>query len=108
MPKLRDYFEGDLLAIINTDEFAEEVEIEKKLTTVVMDSDLLKELQLGNNGEGLARSELLFHVKKTDLDFKPFVGQDIFFKGKLYYINSVQKDEGLYTIAIGVARSWGL
>jgi hypothetical protein len=105
MPKLRDYFARDLQTIINTDEFAEEVDIDGKSIKVVMDSDLLKELQLSNGGEGLASSELLFHVKKSDLEFTPFVGQDITFNRKLYYINSVQDDEGLYTLAIGVAKS---
>lgn len=105
MPKLRDYFDSDLQSAMNTDEFAEEVEIDGNLTIVVMDSDLLKELQLRNNGEGLTRSELLFHVKKDDLKFTPSEGQDISFKDSLYYINSVKYDEGLYTIAIGVAKS---
>jgi len=105
MVKLRDYFNSDLQAIFNTDEFAEEVDIDGNPTIVVMDSDLLKELQLRNNGEGLARSELLFHVKKEDLKFTPCEGQDITFKDSMYYINSVKYDEGLYTITIGVARS---
>ncbi|MBP1924597.1 hypothetical protein J2Z76_000450 [Sedimentibacter acidaminivorans] len=89
----------------NSNEFAEEITIDGTKTNIVMDSDLLKELQLSNGGEGLANSELLFHVKKNDLKFSPFVGHDILFNEKLYYINNIQYDEGLYTIAIGVARS---
>lgn len=105
MPKLKDYFEKDLGVFINDDEFATEVLIDNEPTLVVLDSDSLKELQLKNGGEGLATSELLFYVKKTDLKFKPFVGQDIFLNEKLYYINDVKEDEGIYEIVLGVTKS---
>ena len=105
MPKLRDYFEKDLDTVIESNEFATEHDLDGKTVKCVLDNDTLKELQLSNGGEGLANSELLFHIKSSELDFTPFVDQDITFDKKLYYINSVQEDEGLYTIAIGVARS---
>ena len=90
----------------NMDEFAENANIDGNSVAIVMDTDMLNELKLKNNGEGLANSELLFHVKKEDLNFEPFVGQDITFNGKLYYIKSIPAaDDWLYTIAIGVARS---
>lgn len=105
MPKIRDYFANDLDSFINLDEFATEVDIEGKLIKVVLDSDALKELQLKNGGEGLASSKLLFHVKKSDLEFTPFPRQDLLFENELYYIDDVQEDEGLYTLTLGVARS---
>lgn len=105
--KFKDAIAADIDSVFfNTDEFAEDADIDGNPVAIVMDSDLLNELKLSNNGEGLASSELLFHVKKENLNFVPFVGQDVTFNGKLYYINSIPADdEGLYTIAIGVARS---
>lgn len=105
--KFKDTVAADIDNVfLNVDEFAEDVNIDGNSVKIVMDSDLLKELKLSNNGEGLASSELLFHVKKDNLGFVPFVGQDITFNGKLYYIKSIPADdEGLYTITIGVARS---
>lgn len=103
MARLRDFFESDLDLVINEDEFAEEVDIEGELVTVVLDSDALKEMQLSNGGEGLANSELLFHVKKSKLSFEPFPEQQILFNNKLYYVSDVKEDIGLYTVTLGVA-----
>lgn len=105
MSKFRDFLESDLKTFINTNEFAEEIDIDGNKVTVIIDSDALKELQLTNNGEGLAKNELLFHVVKSELPFEPLIGQDLYIKNELYYINDVKEDDGLYTIRLGVARS---
>lgn len=105
MAKFRDYLERDLKTFINTNEFAEEIDIDGNKVTVIIDSDALKELQLSNNGEGLATNELLFHVPKNELPFEPFFGQDLYIKNELYYVNDVKEDDGLYTIRLGVAKS---
>ncbi|MFC4403315.1 hypothetical protein [Gracilibacillus xinjiangensis] len=105
MVKLRDFFQSDYDTFINTDEFAVEVDIEGNMVKVVMDSDTLTKMQLSSSGEGLANSELLFHVEKSKLNFTPFPGQDLMVNEKLYYLNDVKEDEGLYTITLGVARS---
>lgn len=106
MPKLRDYFLFDLNnTFINNDEFAVEMDIDGRLVEVVYDSDELKELKMSNNGEGLANSELLFHIAKSELDFEPFTGQDLMINHELMYVNDVKEDEGMYTIAMGVAKA---
>lgn len=100
-------FKGSLADDLNNvffNEFGEQVDIEGKKITVVIDTNELKEMQLKNGGQGLANSEVLFHVKKSDLDFTPFTGQDLMFNNKLYYVNDVKEDEGVYIITLGVAR----
>lgn len=106
MPKLRDYFQSDLNnTFINCDEFAAPMDIDGNSVVVVYDNDELKELKLSYNGEGLANSELLFHVAKSELDFEPFIGQDLMIDHELMYVNDVKEDEGMYTIAMGVAKA---
>lgn len=105
MVKLRDYFSSDLSLFLNTDEFATVANIGGYDIKVVLDSDKLVEKKLKNGGEGLAESELLFHVSKTDLPFEPFTGQDIKFNGNFYFVDDVQEDEGLYTITLVVHQS---
>ncbi|WP_163538300.1 hypothetical protein [Gracilibacillus sp. YIM 98692] len=105
MAKLRDFLESDFQTFVNTDEFAEEVDIEGNKIEVVMDSDTLEKKKLSNDAEGLANSELLFHVEKNKLAFTPFPRQNLVFNNELYYVTNVQEDEGLYTITLGVHRS---
>ncbi|WP_106494890.1 hypothetical protein [Lentibacillus sp. Marseille-P4043] len=105
MPRLKDYFDSDLSSFMNVDEFADVIDIDGDSVKVVFDSEALKEIQLSNGGEGLATSELLFHVAKSELDFEPFPGQDLMIDGDLLYVNDVKEDEGMYTITLGAARS---
>jgi len=105
MVKLRDYFESDFDTFFNLNEFAEEVDIEGKSVRVVLDSDTLEKKKLSNNAEGLASSELLFHVVKKELGFRPFPRQSLIFNDILYYVTDVQEDEGMYTITLGVHQS---
>jgi len=106
MRKLRDQLFTDLDTFFDTDEFAETIIIDGASIEVVPDNDALEELQLKNNGEGLVNSELLFHVKKNELNFTPFTGQDLLIDEKdIYYINDVKESAGMYTITLGAAKS---
>lgn len=104
MPKLKDYFNSDLKTFVNTDEFAETIRISGFDINIVMDEDTLKEHKLKSGGEGLANSELLFHVAKdeyiSNLD-EPFVGQRLRVKDHLYEIVDLQESVGMYSITLG-------
>lgn len=105
MPKLSDYFISDLNTFINTDEFSKIVKIDGREMNVMIDNDLLNEQNLSNGGEGLARGELLFHVKKSDFIEEPFIDKKIRFNNNLYRISDIQEDVGLYTITLVGYRS---
>ncbi|WP_121614787.1 hypothetical protein [Virgibacillus halodenitrificans] len=104
MVRLKDYLKSDITTFTNENEFAEIIDIDGDLVKVVYDSEALKEMQLSNGGEGLATSELLFHVAKSELKFEPFPGQNLVIDGSLLYVNDVKEDEGMYTLTLGAAR----
>lgn len=98
---LRDCIASDIHNVFfNEKEFAVEANIDGEMIKVVIDEDLLKELKLKNDGEGLYMVKLLFHVPKNDFPFFPKRGQDIRFNDEDYYIAEVKDNEGVYTIML--------
>lgn len=98
--KFKDQIQKDLSIFINPLEFSEEADIGGKKVNVVIDNDKLKEHQLKMGGEGLIQNGLLFHVKKSDMPFKPSPRQRIDFNDSHCTIVDVQEDVGIYTITL--------
>lgn len=105
MPRLRDYFAGDLENMINIDEFAEICKVDGKDMPIVKDNDLLQEKKLKHGGEGLFRGEVLFHVSKTEFETKPIADRMMRLDGAIYSIVDVAEEEGMYTITLERYRS---
>jgi hypothetical protein len=99
MPKLRDYFFLDNDTFFNPNEFGTIEEIDGKPVIVVIDDDQLKKHNLQYGGEGLAKGELLFHVKKSDIE-KPHIGMRMTFNKKPYKVLDIAENSGMYTITL--------
>lgn len=102
MPSFRDFLSSDLSTFINESEFAEKLIVDGKEITVVMDNDTLQEHKLKQGGEGLARSELLFHVSKTEFEKEPFIEQRMRINNRFYQVSDVSESDGMYTVTLAV------
>jgi hypothetical protein len=102
LPKLRDYFESDLAAMINNDEFAEEHNISGKIMSIVPDNELLKVRQAKlNQPEGIYTSTICFHVQASVFGTKPVPDIGLTYDSEPYTITDVQEDAGEYIITLG-------
>lgn len=99
----KEQLEKDIDSIFfNLDEFAEIHMIDGKETPVVIDNDRIIELNLGKSAEtrGIFTDDILFFVKKKDLDYRPVAGQHMDFDGEMYPISDVKEEFGGFTIIL--------
>jgi hypothetical protein len=111
MPRLKDYFESDLVTMHNTDEFAETHAIDGQEINIVMDEDLVKERQAKGltDPEGYYTGSIAFHAIKVEYDAlfdgKPEPEQIMELDGDIYRVVDCQEDMGEYIITLGANRS---
>lgn len=102
----KDFLNQDITNVfVNRNEFAENVVIDGKEFSVVIDNDILVEKNLKNGGEGLITDKLLFHVKNDDMPFVPSPGQGMLFNDTYYFIADVTESLGMYSITLEVRDS---
>lgn len=101
----KDQLNKDLSVFVNSEEFAESISIDGEQTDVVIDSDMLREYNLKNGGEGLAKGEVLFFVPVSSLKEEPFIGKRMRLNNKIYEIIDVKKDLYMYAITLAGYRS---
>jgi hypothetical protein len=95
----KDQLAKDLDIFVNVNEFGSIEEIDGKPVLVVIDDDQLEKQNLKYGGEGLAKGELLFHVKKTDIE-RPYIGKRMTFNKKPYKVLNFTENSGMYTITL--------
>lgn len=101
----KDFLEADIQnTFINSDEFAESIDIDGETVNVVIDNDKLQEIKLKDK-EGLHKAELLFYVSKKEMPFYPRSGQRFTFDDVSYYVTDVIDDLGMFEVSAEVARS---
>ena len=87
---------------LNTNEFGDLHNIDGQDIAVIVDDDLLKQQSL-KMGQGVYLGEILLHV--ADLPDKPALGQHMEFDNKIYRVNDVQENDGIFSIIIGKNKS---
>ena len=103
MKSFKEQLEKDIDSVFfNMLEFAEPHIIDGKETPIVLDTDRIIELSTGKTVEtrGIFTDDILFFIRKKDLDYKPVAGQHMEFDGELYPISDVMEDFGGYTIIL--------
>lgn len=88
----------------NVDEFAELVIIDGKPMTVIIDTETLKKHNL-KQGKGLNTGELLYIVKKSEMENEPIIDNRCTFNGKSYTIKDFSEDDLTYTVMLEARRS---
>jgi len=106
MAGFKEQIEADLDVFFNTDEFAEEHEIDGVTMPVIIDNDMLKEQQRKMmDPSGFFLVDLVFHVKKSCFLRRPEAGNIMMFDKKPRRIADVQEDTGVYTITLAANLS---
>lgn len=83
----------------NIDEFGEEHMIDRKLKTIIIDNETLKERNK-KEYDGILTADLLYYIKESDLDKEPIPESAQFFDGNIYTIVDVKSDSGIYEIIL--------
>jgi hypothetical protein len=101
MSKFKDYINNDLDIFLNQNEFAEIHKVNGFDMPIIWDKDLLKERQAKIFQEtGLYQIDVLFHVKKENIGYKPVVGEMMVIDNDTYRVSDIQEDQGIYTIEL--------
>lgn len=95
----KDYLKKDLNIFINQNEFAEEHNIDGQDISIVVDNDKLKEIKI-KSLDGTYAGDVLFYIKKSNLEEKPAIGQRMEFDYELYSVSSIEEDNEIYTITL--------
>lgn len=85
---------------LDLDEFAEEHRIEGRTVTAVLDDDILRERQ-GGQELGVAESSLMLYAAVEDLPARRPAGEGLNIDGREYVINDWREDMGVAAIALG-------
>lgn len=105
----KDALQDDLDNVFfNQEEFAELHSYKGNDIPVVVDDEKLTEMKLRSkedHSDGLFSASKLIYVKESDVESEPFSGEYVEFDGKDYYIESVQNQNGIYTIILGANES---
>lgn len=102
----KDVVEQDMDIFFNSDEFSEIHEYEGNDIPVIVDEDKLIELKLreNNHTDGIFQAEKLLYLKEADIA-EQFEGKRVTFDGSIYSINSVEHENGMYTVILGGYQS---
>jgi hypothetical protein len=99
MSNFKDFLKQDLGTFFNEDEFAQSLVINGKETIVVLDPEQLQKKQYGSGGEGLENAELLFSVKKTELN-RPRTGEVMTIGKRKFRVLNVSSEDEIYVITL--------
>jgi len=109
MSPLKDYMVSDLDTFFNQDEFANLHDIEGQQMPAVIDFDLLKErprtTERNPYADGVYVSETMLFVRKSDLGYKPVIGQHLRLDGELYLVTDCAENTGVLEITLEVNRA---
>lgn len=101
MSNFKDFLANDLQnTFFNKNEFAEEVNVDGRTITVIMDPELLTEKQLKSGGEGLEKAELLFYASKSEFEYKPEISDRMDIDDRIYYVLTVSDEKDMYVITL--------
>lgn len=105
MSKFKDQLKKDLDTFMNTQEFAEEYELEGQIVPLILDEDEIQERKL-KAAEGTYFGEVLIFVGKQYLENKPVENQRMSFNHKHYFVVSCKDDGCMYEIVLGANGAW--
>ena len=105
MSKFKEQLKKDLEIIMNTQEFAEEYELEGQIVPLILDEDEIQERKI-KAAEGTYLGELLIFVDKQYLEERPIVNQRISFNHDLYFVITCKDDGSMYEIGLGQNSAW--
>lgn len=104
MSSFKDFMESDMKSFFNSEEFAERHRINGEDKLITLDQDLLESRKI-KYAEGTYSGNLLFSIKKTDLQEKPQEESIMSFDGEPMRVKSVQEDMGIYVITLEATLS---
>lgn len=104
MASFKEILEQDASTFFKSDEFASTHNINGIDKLVITDEDLLKQRQV-KYAEGTYSGDLLFSIKKSDLEEEPQENAIIKFDYEPMKITKVQEDMGIYTITLEATLS---
>ena len=88
---------------LNTDVFAEELELNGIALKCVIDDDRL--LERTDASLGVYLGERLVFVKASDLPGKPAVGARVTMNGRAWFVSSVTENVGMFEIRLGANKT---
>lgn len=106
MASFRESLLSDLRnTFFNSNEFAELHNVDGQGLYIIIDEDLLKEMQIRQQQDGVYKSGIIFQVEKSAFGDKPAVGQRIKLDYKNYKVKDCNESEGMYTIILEANRA---
>lgn len=105
MSKFKEQLKKDLEIIMNTQEFAEEYELEGQIVPLILDEDEIQERKI-KAAEGTYLGEILIFVDKQYLEGRPVESQRMSFDHKSYFVISCKDDGSMYEIVLGTNSAW--
>lgn len=105
----KEILQKDRNVFINTDEFAEEIDIEGNLIPTLKDSyELLQRNAVRDSSEyehGTFRNEMLIYVDGAKLGRLPMVGKNLKVENKNYLVKDAADEGGIYAITLKAVKS---
>ena len=92
---------------MNTDDFAEEHNINGTICLAVVEGLTTKErsVRISQNYDGIYGSTVIVHVDKSALTEVPVYGQDFYLDEELHYVEDCTDDLGMLTIELRSNRA---
>ncbi len=97
----KDKANSDLQSFFNTNEFSDVVIIDGQSQNVMVDNERLK--KRAGEFEGITTGMILYFIPVSAFP-KPHIGDTQFFDNRLYHIEDVKEDQGIYEIIISQNR----
>lgn len=101
MSAFKDAVAKDIKSVfINSDEFADEHELNGKKIVCVVDKDILSTAKdtIAQPLEGVFLNAITIYVVKEDLDRKPVEGELLYLDKKRYFVRNVSEEDGILVI----------
>lgn len=100
----KDQITSDIGVFLNSDEFAETVQIDGEPKQVVIDEDRLLK-RAATEYEGISAGLILYFIPASSFPSKPSIGSTQLFNGRLMFVDDVKSNVGVYEILLNQNRS---
>lgn len=104
MSSFKDYLAKDADIFFNSNEFGEWHNIDGADKLIIIDQDLLEHRKI-KYAEGTYSGDLLFYIKKSDLDERPLEDSVMRYDDEPMKVSKVQEDIDTYIITLEATLS---